>query len=52
MKLVLAGGMFTCGAMFLFEKSNTQPEVGLPVTGVFVIGYLIILVQDAWAGRK
>ena len=52
MKLILAGGMFTCGAMFLSEKINTQPEVGLPVTGVFAIGYLIILVQDLWSSRK
>jgi hypothetical protein len=52
MKLILAGGMFTCGAMFLFEKSNTQPEIGIPMSIVFSAMYVIILIQDAWRDRK
>jgi uncharacterized membrane protein YdcZ (DUF606 family) len=52
MKLILAGGMFTCGAMFLFEKSNTQPEIGIPMSIVFSAMYVIILIQEAWKDRK
>jgi hypothetical protein len=52
MKLILAGGMFTCGAMYLSEKLQTNPEIAIPVTGIFIIGYICILAHDLWSSRK
>lgn len=52
MKLTLAGGMITLGAMYLFEKSNTQPEIGIPVTALMCLGYVVVLIQDIWKSRK